>query len=389
MYRFNPDEIYRVNFDQALNRMLSRVSDAREKRPSSPIYDTLAPVAQEVALLNIIRMIHADQFSLEDATGENLDRWGFIFGVFRQAATSAVRIGEMIDTAGNNMIVPIGTKFAVPNVSGGIRFTLTQSTPYVLLECDEPGTIGNAYIGPILPITAVNNLAEARIIGTQTPAQNDETDDNYRARIIDRINQKSFAGNMAGYREFVREIPGVGDVMIFPIWNGGGTVKLSIIDSSLNVATPEFVMAVQELIDPIPYNQLGLGAAPIGHRVTVTTPEAVPVRISANLYLRPGYTLPQIQVPAEIAIDDYLYGLRNEWAMSARLMIDELANTRDYDGDLILFLARISSILIGVEGVANVTNVTINGVPDDLVLRQDKLSQLLPMFGSVVLSEND
>ena len=38
-----------------------------------------------------------------------------------------------------------------------------------------------------------------------------------------------FGGNIAQYRQWAKEIPGIGGVQVYPVWAGGGTVKLSTV----------------------------------------------------------------------------------------------------------------------------------------------------------------
>ena len=305
------------SFNEILQRMLGRVPDTRDKRPGSVIYDTLSPVAAVLAQTDINAAIFEEQSYLLTATGKSLDDRAADWGMSRRAASFAVRIGETKDTEENPIDLPIGSRFSLPNTSGGLNFTLTENLPYpgyCLLTCETAGTSGNAYLGILLPLFTINNLGSAEMIGTQIPAEDTETDNGLRARVLARINQKAFGGNVADYEEFTKEIAGIGDVKVFPVWDGGGTVKLSIIDSEYNPATPEFVKLVQSEIDPIPNGGEGYGLAPIGHRVMVATPEAVMIDISATVTLQSGFTIGQLQADIEAAISAYLLELRRTWA---------------------------------------------------------------------------
>lgn len=362
------------SFTSILSRMLGRVSASRDKRQGSIIYDTLSPTAAELAQMNIAIDIFGEQTYLLTAAGENLDNRAADYGIIRAKATHAIRIAQMIDTDGSPIDLPIGSRFSTPNTAGGINFMLAENLTTAgqcLLRCETAGTAGNAYLGALLPLFVINNLGSATMTGTYIPAEDTETDDALRQRVIDRINQKAYGGNVADYKQFTKAIAGVGDVKVFPVWGGGGTVLLSIIDSELNPATDEFIDVVQETIDPIPNSGQGLGIAPIGHRVTVTTPIPVTINITAVVALRAGYTIPQLQTAIEFEIGSYLLDLRKEWSDTALLSI---------------FIARINAAIINVDGVDNVTNITINGNSSDLVLNQTSALQQLPMLGSVVLT---
>jgi len=363
-----------ASFDETLTRMLARVSTARDKRQGSIIYDTLAPVAAELAQQSIVATIFQEQVSILSAVGVNLENLAANHGITRNQATRAIRIGEMADTDGNPIDLTIGSRFSVPALSGGQIFVLTERfevTGRCLLECETAGTVGNTYLGPVLPLFTINNLGSAAITGTYTPGEDTETDEELRKRIIERINNRAFGGNVSDYKQFTTAIPGVGAAKIFPVWDGGGTVMVSIIDAEYNPATSEFIGVVQTAIDPVPNSGEGLGIAPIGHRVTVVTPDKLSINITASVNLQTGYTIGQLQSLIEDALLEYILEVRKQWS--------------DSDG-LSIFVARITSAIISLPGINNVTNVLINGSPMDLNIQQSPLSQRLPVLESVVIN---
>ena len=165
-------------------------------------------------------------------------------------------------------------------------------------------------------------------------------------------------------------------MQIYPVWNGGGTVKLSVIDAEYNIITNDFIATLQNMIDPTPQGT-GLGLAPIGHTVTVTTPTEKIIDITATVVLESGYTLGQVTPLIEEAIENYLLGLRKIWGIP-----DDLNNYA-----LTVYIARINAAVLGVAGVANITGTTINGLASDLTLIQDATTQELPVLGTVTISE--
>lgn len=69
-----------------------------------------------------------------------------------------------------------------------------------------------------------------------------------RIRYFLAINDKSFSGNVAQYDQELKAIAGVGEVQVYPVWNGGGTVKCSVIDTELNIVTSDFLDLLQQAI---------------------------------------------------------------------------------------------------------------------------------------------
>jgi uncharacterized phage protein gp47/JayE len=374
-------------FDEILARMLSRVSDRRDKRQGSIIYDTLAPVALELALWQIALDIFKQQISLITANGEDLDNKAADWGIARKPAAPAIRIGEFKNTAGVLMNVNVGERFSVPTGAGGLVYIITEiytkdvSSGQFLLKCETPGTAGNEYLGQILPLRTINNLGTAFIIGTYIPGTGIEIDADLRERIFDRINRKSFGGNIASYKEYIKDIDGISGGQVFPVWDGGGTVKVSILDSTFMPATPAFILYVQNIIDPIPFNGEGLGVAPIGHRVTVTTPTIVTINITASITLQSGFSVVQVQTPVETAISAYIFALRQSWAEALQRETDN-----EYRARLWVFLSRLNAAIVGVPGVDNISNIRINGSLADLLVLSDKTTQRIPVLGSVILT---
>lgn len=93
------------------------------------------------------------------------------------------------------------------------------------------------------------------------PGENTEEDEPFRARIIERLNSRSFGGNVAQYVEEIEAIDGVGAVQVYPVWDGGGTVCCSILGADFLPASSDLVQMVQNAIDPPPAQGLGLGLA--------------------------------------------------------------------------------------------------------------------------------
>lgn len=101
---------------------------------------------------------------------------------------------------------------------------------------------------------------------------------------------------------------------MYPTWDGGGTVALSVLGADYLPASPTLVKKVQETIDPPPGQGLGLGLAPIGAKVTVKAPDKVTINVSATVTLAAGYDIGQVKPLVQQSIEEYLLGVRKEWA---------------------------------------------------------------------------
>lgn len=365
-------------YQNILKAMLDRVPDTYDKRDTSPIPTALGPAAYvfEGFYLSLDQV--QQQAFIQTAVGTSLDYLAVIAGLTRYPASPAVRLGIF------NMAVPIGARFSTINGTDSINFSVTAATDTAnqyQLTAETPGSIGNEYTGPILPITAIQGLTSAQITDILVPGDDEETDEELRQRLIDALNDRPFGGNIADYRQNILAIDGVGAVQVYPTWNGGGTVKCSILGADYEPASEELVENVQNAIDPPPNQGLGLGLAPIGAQVTITTPTAVTVNITATLTLASGYSIGQLQAPIEQAIEAYLLTVRQGWSTNVS------SNNVEYQANV--YVARITAAIVGVTGVVNATNVTLNGGTTDLILTETGQTQQVPEMGTVTLSESN
>ncbi len=355
-----------------LTEMLALVPGTYDKRDGSPIPSALGPAAY--GLEGVYVALDAIQRSgyVQTAVGQSLDLLAAIAGLARRAATPAVRQGSF------NQEVPLGARFSTIAGAASINFAVSNAAD-AQLTAEVPGILGNDYFGNILPITTLPGLTQAVLGDILIPGEDEETDDALRARLIESLNARPFGGNVASYRADVGAITGVGAVQVYPIWNGGGTVKLSILGADLLPAPAELLELVQNTIDPAPNQGLGLGLAPIGAQVTTVAPDSVTVNVAATVQLAPGYTIPQVTPLVTQALEAYLADVRAGWAT-------QLTPTAvEYEADV--FISRVVAAIVLAQGVVNASDTTLNGAAADLRLTQSGALQQVPVLGTVMLSE--
>lgn len=361
-------------YQNLLNQMLSQVSPTYDQRQGSFIQTSLGPAAYVLEGFYLaLDQVQQSAF-IQTAVGESLDLLGVIAGLTRYQASAAVRLGVF------NTAVPIGARFSTIGTDA-INFTVTAATEtpnQYQLTAETPGSIGNDYTGAILPITAIPGLTSAQITDILIPGDDTETDDAFRERIITALNERPFGGNIASYRTNILAIDGVGAVQVYPTWNGGGTVKCSILGSNFLPASSELVETVQNDIDPPPNQGLGLGLAPIGAQVTIVAPTEVTVNVSAKLTISPGTEIGQVQTPVKNAINTYLQGVCQSWGNPVGSTGLEYAAN--------VYISQIIAAIVGVTGVVNATNVQINSAAEDLILTENGTTQQIPVLGTVTLS---
>lgn len=377
------------SFEKIMDRCLgNKILENVDKRPGSIIYDALAPICLELAGAYVKMDIMEEQTFLTTATGINLDKRAFDYGLSRTPATNALRIAEFkkykMDSDGNFAHDDKGNKILIDmDITEGARFTLPEDSSitfeyigktdgYNILKCEQTGTKGNEHVGTILPLIPIKNLIEAKITSTYKPAEDEETDEELRERVIDSINYSSFGGNIEDYIEKVNAIDGVGNTKVFPAWQYNGSVLLSIVDPIFNPITDEFAKNLKEQIDPEESTGQGIGIAPIGHYVTITTPIKKYVNISMNVELTNTVTLETIKEDIEKKISEYFETVRKSFGQNVNLTI---------------YRARIIEKILELKEVLNVKDVALNGNFTDVTFIDEGLIgyQYLPYMGEVTI----
>lgn len=377
------------SFEKIMDRCLgNKILENVDKRPGSIIYDALAPICLELAEAYVKMDIMEEQTFLTTATGINLDKRAFDYGLSRTPATNALRIAEFkkykMDSDGNFVHDDKGNKILIDmDITEGARFTLPEDSSitfeyigktdgYNILKCEQTGTKGNEHVGTILPLIPIKNLIEAKITSTYKPAEDEETDEELRRRVVDSINYSSFGGNIEDYIEKVNAIDGVGNTKVFPAWQYNGSVLLSIVDPIFNPITDEFAKNLKEQIDPDEDTGQGVGIAPIGHYVTITTPAKKYVNISMSVELMNTVTLETIKEDIERKISEYFETVRKSFGQNVNLTI---------------YRARIIEKVLELKEVLNVKDVALNGNFTDVTFIDEGLIgyQYLPYMGEVTI----
>ncbi|MFC6334286.1 baseplate J/gp47 family protein [Paenibacillus septentrionalis] len=351
-----------MTYEAILERMLNRVSNSIDKREGSVIYDALAPAAAELAQMYIELDINYNLSFADTASGEYLTRRAAEFGVNRSVATAAVRQGLFYNASHALMDVPIGTRYAIADLT----YTVTEriSNGVYRLTCESTGTVGNEQYGALLPIDFVANLARAELSEVLVPGEDEESDESLRQRLYDTVNEPAFGGNVADYKNKVNAIAGIGATKVYPAWQGGGTVKCTVISSDWSIPSSALIHEAQTIIDPSINSAQGIGLAPIGHVVTIAGVAGQAINVETTLTLSGDVTIEQVKADIEASIEDYLLQLRKDWANQQQLIVR---------------IAQIDARLLTVTSVEDVTDTKINGSPTNLTLGTDEV----PLLGTV------
>ena len=372
--------IEKRNFEYYLSQMMEKVPDDIDKRQGAIIYDALAPAAmvmaqQSLSLSNIVRETY-----VKTADNEFLDYRAVEHGTSRQLATYTQAKARFLDDK-NNLIdnVEVGDRFASLG-DNPIFYKVIKINDDLtgILEAEEVGTRPNGYLGQILPVTPNDILSWAEIVEVTIPAKDNETDDHLRNRLLSTDSWIAYGGNIADYLDMLSKISAVGSAQVYPVWNGGGTVKLVILDNDLLPASSELLTQVKNEIDPPDSEGLGYGLASIDHTVTVVAPEPITIDISTKIEVDVQRDIEVLQPKILGAIDDYFHLKRVAWS--------ELNKSTGRGYALTIYRSQILSTIMKVDGVVNAKIPTLNGVDDDIALTFNNDLSQLPVVGEVNLN---
>lgn len=321
-----------MTYDVIMQQMLDRVPNTFDKREGAIIYDALAPAAAELAQLYIQMDVVLNQTFADTATDEYLEKRAGERGISRTAATYAVVEGTFAPTS----IDVLGERFSC----GTYNYEVIESTDTpgtYHLVCETSGTAPNAVSGQLIPINYIDGLQTATLSAILIPGEDAESDDSLRKRYYDSISSQAFGGNVADYKQKTMAIDGVGGVKVTPVWNGGGTVKLTIIASDYSVPSSTLIEKVQEMHD---------ASLIIGHVVTVDGVVGTAVDIKTEITYQDGWDWSSAGLYIKKAVDEYFHALAESW--------DDSAN-------LIVRISGIEQKILACVGVLDVQNTALNG----------------------------
>lgn len=336
-----------VTYEVILQRMLDRIPETMDKREGSIIYDALAPAAVELQEMYLQFDALLQETFAETATREYLIKRAAERGITPYPASAATLKAV---SSPSSLNIPLGSRFSLNELNYVITKKIADGEYEV--QCEQTGIVGNQYFGNLIPIQYIDGLESIQITELLIPGEDEESDESIRDRYFDTFDTKPFGGNINDYIQKVNAISGVGSTKVTPVWNGGGTVLLTILDSNYDAASSTLVRTVQETIDPDPQGQ-GYGVAPIGHTVTVRTANKVTINISSHITFQEGYSFSGQKSAIAETMEAYMLEIRKAWANEKASMVR---------------ISQIETRILNLTGVIDVDHTTINGESGNLEL---------------------
>jgi hypothetical protein len=144
-----------------------------------------------------------------------LIKWGVLMGVGEPLSGSSWRGTGSVSVLHIGSVLVAGTQLK-GDITGKLYLTeesveLNDETALLPLICSENGTGGNLDSGDTLSFVSPLGIVERNVTITKTEeyARDDETEDQYRARVVQRFKAPPMGGALADYRIWANEVSGV------------------------------------------------------------------------------------------------------------------------------------------------------------------------------------
>lgn len=351
--------------EQILNRILSNIPDRYNKSKGLFPYDFSKATAIEFERKNEEIQEVVSKLDVENLEGEELER--FVYqrtGITRKKATKATTAVTIAGQEGASIskgeLVGADT---VNFISLDNKTIDNTGRMIVNVQCEEFGSIGNVPAGAIkyfpISITGLTSVTNQEVVKNGYDA---ESDASLLERYYERIRTPATSGNKYHYLNWAKEVVGVGDARVIPLWAGDNTVKVIIIDSNKQPASEDLISRVQEYIDP-GSKGLGEGQAPIGAFCTVVSAINKDINISVKVTKDDNYSLEQTKLNIEENIINYL---------------KEIAFKKN-----LVSYAQTGSLILNTDGVLDYTNLRLDEGIENITIENEEVAVL----NEVVLSE--
>lgn len=337
--------------------MLDNISDEIDKSENKFINNAITPAAIKFAETYMELNYISNKLDVENLEGEELER--FVYQRTGQERKPATKATTTVIISGQE-----GAKISKGDLVGAdtVNFVSTEDKTIdntgrmtVLVECELAGSIGNVPAGAIkyFPVS-IAGLTSVTNTESVTNGYDAESDESLLERYYERIRTPATSGNKYHYRNWAKEVTGVGHARVIPLWNGNGTVKVVIVDSNKNPATNELVAKTYEHIEE---------ERPLGAKVSVVSAIPKAINIKFTVIKDDMLTLEQVKAKVEKNINNYF----KETAFKVNF----------------ISYARIGKTILETEGVLDYSNLIVNGNIENIPLKYEEV----PILGEVVLNE--
>ena len=328
-------------YEAIKQRIFDNINIDIDKREGSFLSNMVSPLSEELAKAYINMSDILSLGFIEDTFDTYLDKRVSEFGVYRKQGSKA--IGEIKVEGKEGAIITNGTLIKANDLYFTVLNDIELPTDNILyVEANEVGYKYNLLANTEFELVEKNDKVTSLINETDFKNGIDiESDEDLRKRFIKVVNNPSTSGNKAHYEEWALEVNGVSRAIVYPLWNGNGTVKVMVVG---NDNKPVLEDVRKNVEDHITENM------PIGCQLTVTTPTNLDTTIVATIELKEGYEIEEVKQEFEAKINEYLKSVTNEFTYS-----------------------KVYGLLANIIGIEDIGILTINGGNSNITISEDKI----------------
>lgn len=363
----------------------------------------------------ICAMGDINNFAYDDLVKFVLQRRGIVTKTASKATGSLIVTGTGTITAGALFQTESGMQFE------SIETKTITNSGIITIQAVEAGTDGNVPKNTItvIPIS-IAGIATVTNPTALTGGYDKETKESIIERYLDDIQQPITSNNIYHYKKWAKEVTGVGDAKIKPLWDGDNTVKVVLINSDNEVADNTLVNSVQKYIDPFGYQVTdgtntgyvqnydalgvptgeivysdyalttvlttaqageytyvdnikkgwgyGSGQANIGAYVTCISADAKNINVSVKITLKDGAVLSDVKDAIEEQIKTYFKST--------------------VFNDSYISYAKIGSYILQADGVLDYDNLTVNSGTNNIILSDTDATTEIAVLNTLTVTED-
>lgn len=335
------------------DRMLDKIELDLYKGEGSDLYQLVTPLAMELASF----YTWLDYFK-EVIFGRQLDE-NFVaraeaFGVFRKMGEKTTEIISI--TTSDAKVIDEGTRLMS---STGLFYEIEEAlvfadagTQDVRCTAEDVGVLYNIKANDLKFVTDIPTVTEI----THNPFTTGidiETLEQLQQRFLEKLRNPSSSGNIADYERWSKSIDGVVYAKVYPLYDGPGTVKI-VASGENGMPLPDDVL--EELKETV------MELSPIGADVRIfsTTKKIVDITVS-GLSIVAGHE--------ETIVTDMI-------SKALRMHLEVIPP------GAIIVIKQLLGVIMTVEGVDDVTSITIN----DNTVNIDLVDEEKGILGGVTYS---
>lgn len=216
----------------------------------------------------------AKQRFVHSMDAEFLDAEGGMYDIIRKPAGNATI--SIVVSGTDGATIPQG---ALYQTDDGLRYavvsdaTIADGVATVYVHAIDAGIAGNIDAGTMRAVNPVaGTQTDASISGIVSAGVDEESDADYRERILERKRMPPHGGAAHDYIAWAKAVPGVTRAWCLPLWLGEGTVGVMIACDGNNtpIPTDDKIAEVQAYIEKVrPVTAQVHVFAPVAEEITV------------------------------------------------------------------------------------------------------------------------